>query len=231
MTSNPELNPFTSFNILAAEISPFLFVNLMLLLILFLIFYIIYLILKILEFIILKQVNNKKLSSNTFSKFQLFILKLLRYIDVGAPLLFYLLFWIPIIVFSCLNLKYTSYTSQTLFSASTFFSVFFILVCLALIGLMAFYLYSMYNNTKRFISTGVEHYCLNSYHNNLTLHHFPKNPKMIQRTSVHDNFFPKFGPYNLHFLNFINERPNDQYNLEELYKHIIDEQETKKHTK
>jgi hypothetical protein len=208
-----------------------LFVNLMLLLIFFLLFYICYLILKIFEFIILKKYKSKVNNTMSLPKYQLFILNILKHIDIGAPLMFYLLFWIPIIVFCCINLKYASSTSHTLFTASSFFSIFFILVSLVLIGLMAFYLYKLYVNTKRFVSTDIEYYYPNSFHNNMTLHHFPKKPKAVKRTSKHEIIYPRFGPYNLHFLNFINERPNDQFNLEELYKHVVDEQENKKHSK
>jgi hypothetical protein len=136
---------------------------------------------------------------------------------------------VPVCVFSSLNLKYASSTSQTLFTASTFFSVFFLIVSLAVIGLMAFYIVKLYIDTKRYVSTEMELYCLGTYHNNMTLHHFPKKVYKVNRTVRDNNYFPRFGPYNLHFLNFINERSNDQFNLEELYKHITDEKEQKTH--
>lgn len=229
MKSNPELSPFTSFNLLSAEISPFLLVNLMLLFVFFILFYLAYLVLKILELWILFSFRQKQNNGKTFTKFQLIVLKILRHIDIGLPLMFYLLFWVPICVFSSLNLKFGSSSSQTLFTASTFFSVVFLLVSLALIGLMAFYIFLLFKNTKRYVSTGIEHYCLNGFYDNLTLQHFPKNLQSVRTSSAQNKFHPRFGPYNLHFLNYINERPNDQSNLEELYKHIIDEKHHKKH--
>lgn len=231
MFSNPELNPFSSFNIQAAEISPFFFVNLMLLMIFFLLFYLFYAILKIFEFLIIRSFKNQNNTGNYFSKFNKFILKFLRLIDIGIPLLGYLLFLVPICVFSCINLRYASSTSQTLFNASTFFSIIFFIISLAVIGLMAYYIYNLFLNIRRYVSTSIEHYCINSHHDNMTLHHFPKKLRTLDRTSKEDIYNQRFGPYNLHLLNFVNERNNDQINLEELYKHIIDEKEKKTHSK
>ena len=229
MESNPETNPIISFNIRAAEISPFLFVNLMVLLICFLIFYLFYASLKSIEFWIHFKFQKKENVGKIFSKFEIIILKILREIDIGVPLMTFILFFVPFCVFSSLNLKYVSSTSQTLFTASTFFSVFLLICSLCIIGLMSFYIIKLFINTKRYISTEIELYCLGKYHNNMTLHHFPKNVARINRTSTDNTYFPMFGPYNLHFLNFINERSNDQFNLEELYKHITDQKEYQQH--
>lgn len=229
MNSNPELMPFTSFNLLAAEISPFLLVNLMLLFIFYILFYLAYLVLKILEFWILHSFKQKKNNGKSFTGFQLIVLKLLRYIDIGLPLLGFLTFWVPLGVFSSLNLKFGSSASQTLFSASTFFSIVILLVNLTLIGVMAYYVFMLFRNTKRYVSTGIEHYCLNGFYDNTTLHHFPKSLRTRRAEEDQTIFHPRFGPYNLHFLNFINERPNDQLNVEELYKHIFDEKQPKTH--
>lgn len=223
--------PFTSFNILAAEISPFLLVNLMLLLICFLIFYFLYFLLKVFEFYILHQFRKKENAAHSFSTLKILAIKILREIDIGAPLLLYLLFMVPVLVFSCLNLKYASSTSHTLFTASTFFSIFFFLVSLAVIGLMAYYVFRLFSTNKRYVSTDLELYCLGGYLQNRTLHHFPRNKTKVQRTLKNTHYFPAFGPYNLHFLNFINERSNEQVNLEELYKHITDEKEQKTYKK
>ena len=142
----------TSFNSVAANISPFLFVNLMLLFILHLIFLFFYLSLKIYEIIRIykfkketketprkslgslrnapsKKKNKKeKKPSNSLSKFDFFVFRVLRKIDIDVPLYAVLLFLVPVVVFACINFKYASDTTHSLFLASTVFSVLYMLL-------------------------------------------------------------------------------------------------------
>lgn len=142
----------TSFNPVAAKISPFLFVNLMLLFILHLIFLFFYLSLKIYEIIRIhkfkketkntprkslgslrnapnkKEKDKKKKHNNSLSKFDFFVFRVLRKIDIDVPLYAVLLFLVPLVVFACINFKYASDTTHSLFLASTVFSVLYMLL-------------------------------------------------------------------------------------------------------
>ena len=231
ISTDPELQPYSSFNLLEAKIYPFLFLNLMVLFIAHLVFYFVYGLLKLYEFLRLKSFVDPKTPDKPLSKFDKIVIKALSKLDVGAPLLSFLLFLVPSTVFSSFNLKYAGSISQTLFTASTFFSVIYLLVALLISGLLIYYIFLLFSPAKRFLSTGIEYYCLDKYSTNNTCRHFPASHKKSERKSESSEFNQRFGPYNLHFLNFINERPNNKFNLEELYKHIINETRLPVHNK
>lgn len=81
----------------------------------------------------------------------------------------------------------------------------------------------------------MEQYHLESITTNQTLTHFPK-PSPSQQfyqnqknsSNLPKQIVPAYGPYNLHFNNYINSRQNDDFMLEELYKHVVDGSTTSK---